>query len=62
MLEENAYPYLIKLVHFTHHVKALTYGMLLMKKFKHFETPLQDETFVKLYPTDIINIQTLNVP
>lgn len=62
MLEENAYPYLIKLVHFTRHVKALPYVMLLMKKIKHFETPLQDETFVKLYSTDIINIQTLNVP
>lgn len=31
----------------------------LQKNLKHFDIPLNDETFVKLHPTDTINIQTL---
>lgn len=40
-------------------LKLYPYGMLLTKFFKHFDIPLNDEKFVKLRPTDTINIQTL---
>lgn len=33
--------------------------MLLTKNFKYFSVPLFNETYVKLRPTDTINIQTL---
>lgn len=50
---------LMKLVQSSRDIKTLLYGMLLTKIFKHFDVPLFDETCVKLYSTNNINMQTL---
>ncbi|XP_022864691.1 uncharacterized protein LOC111384618 [Olea europaea var. sylvestris] len=47
------------LVHASRHTKALPYGMLLTKIFKHFNVSLDGEDFIKLRPIDTIYIQTL---
>lgn len=49
----------MKIIHSSTRVKTLPYDMLLTKILKHFEIPFNDEVFISLRPTDVINIHTL---
>lgn len=49
---------LMKLIHTSRYTKALPYGMLLTKNFKHFNVSLDGEGIVKPCPIYTINIQT----